>query len=104
VTEIQILHVPDCPNLDRARSHVDRALQAVGAAFPVRETEVTTSEAAERLGMHGSPTILINGHDPFAGTDVETSVSCRLYDDGKHRDGAPSIEQLTAALQGDTGT
>lgn len=100
MTEIEILYVPDCPNLDRARSHVDRALHALGEAYPVRETEVATPDAAERVGMHGSPTILINGHDPFADADDETSVSCRLYDHGGRRDGAPSIEQLTAALQG----
>lgn len=104
MTEIEILYLPDCPNLDRARSHVDRALQAVGVALPVRETEVATSDAAERFGMHGSPTILINGDDPFADADADTSVSCRLYDDGGRLDGAPSIAQLTAALQGDTWT
>lgn len=104
MTEIEILYVPDCPNLDRARSRLHRVLQAVDIASPVRETEVSTSDAAERLGMHGSPTILINGRDPFAGVDDAASVSCRLYDDGGRRDGAPSIEQLTAALQGETGT
>jgi len=36
------------------------------------------AEAASR-GMHGAPTILINGADPFVGPGQPASMSCRLY-------------------------
>lgn len=47
--------------------------------------------------MTGSPTVLINGADPFAVAGAAPSVSCRLYRDADARtDGAPSVEALRA--------
>ncbi|MET8681737.1 hypothetical protein ABZW18_30180 [Streptomyces sp. NPDC004647] len=64
------------------------------------EVLVITNEAeAARYGMHGSPTLLINGTDPFATPDTAVSVSCRIYRaaDGRTT-GAPSVEQVADAL------
>ena len=54
---------------------------------------------ASRLGMHGSPTLLINGVDPFAAPGTPASLSCRVYRDetGQSR-GAPSLAALRMAL------
>jgi len=50
--------------------------------------------------MHGSPTILVDGTDPFAQPGQLASVSCRLYRDSDgHVDGAPSVSQLRQAIQ-----
>lgn len=46
--------------------------------------------------MRGSPTLLVNGADPFAAHGQAPSLSCRLYPDGK--DGVPSEDQLRLAL------
>jgi hypothetical protein len=64
-----------------------------------REVISNDSEAA-RWGMHGSPTLLIDGTDPFAGPGQPTSMSCRLYrgDDGR-ASGAPSVSQLWQAVE-----
>lgn len=104
MTEIEILHVPHCPNLDQARSRLERALDAVGMPSEVRETEVATADAAERLGMYGSPTILINGRDPFARHGNAASMACRLYNHGGRIDGAPSVEQLADVLAAEGST
>jgi hypothetical protein len=48
--------------------------------------------------MHGSPTVLIDGHDPFTAAGVEASVSCRLFPTVSGFDGAPTVEDLVAAL------
>ncbi|HET6192893.1 MAG TPA: hypothetical protein VFE59_38505, partial [Trebonia sp.] len=40
---------------------------------------VSTPEEAARYGMQGSPTILIDGRDPFAEPGAAASLSCRLY-------------------------
>jgi hypothetical protein len=50
--------------------------------------------------MSGSPTLLINGADPFAGPDQPPGVlACRLYrDEGGHVAPAPSLIQLAHAL------
>jgi hypothetical protein len=49
--------------------------------------------------MHGSPTLLIDGVDPFAGPDQPPSLSCRLYrDEAGRAGGAPSVQALRQAL------
>lgn len=90
LVRIDVLVVPDCPNHTIALSHIHDALRAVGLTDAVVvEQVVTDTDEAAALGMHGSPTILIDGSDPFAQAGTPASVSCRLYpNDGKF-DGAP---------------
>ena len=97
--EIDLLYVQDCPNRSLARSHVDRALARTGLAALVREQEVRTSDEAGRLGMRGSPTILINGQDPFVAT-AGAALACRLYYSEPGFTGASTVEQLVEALAG----
>lgn len=97
--KIDFLYVSDCPNRPIARNHLDRALEQAGLpAAIVGEREVGSSEEAARLGMRGSPTILIDGQDPFADADQPVSLSCRLYPSDAGRSGAPSVEQLVGVL------
>ena len=50
--------------------------------------------------MAGSPTLLINGADPFAVPGQVPGLSCRLYRDAAGRlAGAPSLEDLRRALE-----
>ena len=73
---------------------------AHAASAVVRRREVTDEREAADAGMHGSPTLLIDGTDPFAGPDAPASLSCRLYRDasGRITRGAPSVEALRQAL------
>jgi hypothetical protein len=98
--EIDLLYVPECPNRIRARAQVDRALVQAGLGAVVREQEVRTSEEAARLGMRGSPTILVNGQDPFGAAPDATALSCRLYHSEAGFTGAPTVEQLIEVLAG----
>lgn len=95
---IELLYVPDCPNRSLAREHIERALSATRLGAVVREHEVRTSEEAARLGMHGSPTILIDGRDPFGAAPNLAGLSCRLYMGPAGVRGAPTVEQLVRAL------
>ncbi len=73
--EIDFLYVPDCPNRMVARHRLDQALERTGlGGAMVREHEVDSSEEAAERGMRGSPTILIDGADPFA--DPAQATSC----------------------------
>lgn len=78
---LEVLHVPDCPHL---QAMLDRLAQVTDA--PVTTRLIETTADAERYGMTGSPTLLVNGADPFS-ADGKPSMSCRLG-------GAPSIEEL----------
>lgn len=97
--EVVVLYVPACPNLDRARQRLREALDAAHMAATITETEISSPEDAIRMGMSGSPTILIDGHDPFAEPGDHASMSCRLYRASGAIEGAPSVEQLIAALE-----
>src|ERR1700724_4581522 len=94
---ITVLAVPDCPNAPAAAGRITAAL--AGRPASVELVEVTREAEAARLGMTGSPTILLDGVDPFAAAGTVPSVSCRIYrgPDGA-ADGAPSVQDLTAAL------
>ena len=97
--EIDVLYVADCPNRTIARHRVDEALKGAGLGGAIiREQEVRSDEEAVRLGMRGSPSTLIDGRDAFAEAGQATSVSCRLYPGDAGPTGAPSVEQLVAAL------
>ncbi len=95
---IEILTVPGCPNGPVLTQRLATVL-GDNPEVTVLQRSVTDSEEAARRGMHGSPTLLIDGRDPFAGPDTPPSLSCRLYraPDGS-RDGAPSVEDLRSAL------
>src|SRR5258707_8673859 len=94
---ITVLTVPDCPNGPVATGRITAAL--AGRPASVELVEVTGEAEAARLGMTGSPTILLDGVDPFAAARAVPSVSCRIYPGpGGAADGAPSVQNLTAAL------
>jgi hypothetical protein len=61
---------------------------------------IAGADEAEGWGMHGSPTLLIDGADPFAGSQQRPGMSCRLYRDEAGRpSGAPSIRQLQQVIE-----
>ncbi|MFC9625797.1 alkylmercury lyase family protein [Streptomyces sp. NPDC056930] len=96
---ITVLTVPDCPNVLVVRERITTALD--GREAQVEQIEVREEAQAARWGMTGSPTVLVNGVDPFAVAGAPASVSCRLYRDEEGRPGgAPSIEALRQAFAG----
>jgi hypothetical protein len=94
---ITVLSVPDCPNASVAAERITAALAGRPAA--VELVEVTGEAQAARLGMTGSPTILLDGVDPFATAGAVPSLSCRIYaGPGGTAGGAPSLPDLRAAI------
>ena len=97
--DVEVRYVEGCTNLTVTRQRLALALVAVGrSGTDVRLRLVRTAEEAQELGFIGSPTVLIDGTDPFARTDAAAGLSCRLYRAGAATSGSPSVEQLTAAL------
>lgn len=101
--ELTVLSVPGCPNEPVLRDRLAHVL----AGYPearVTVTVVETEAEAGRYGMHGSPTLLVNGTDPFALPGMPASVSCRVYrDETGGTSGAPSVAELAEALRGARG-
>lgn len=94
---VDVLAVADCPHVAVLQQRLRQVLG--GRADAVRHRVVVDAEDALRWGMNGSPTLLVDGVDPFASREEWPSLSCRLYrhPDG-HVEGAPSVTQLRRAL------
>ncbi len=96
---ITVQYLPGCPHLDLARDRVAEALRRLdGAAPTVTVEEIADEMEAERIGFRGSPTVLVDGVDPFADPGSPPAWTCRVYRHGARSDGAPSVEQLVAAI------
>ncbi|MDA8345385.1 MAG: hypothetical protein M0Z66_07865 [Thermaerobacter sp.] len=97
--DVEIVYFDGCPNWQLARQRVLEALTAVGRSdTAVRLHLVENPTEAQEAGMHGSPTILVDGKDPFpkAADDV---WSCRLYQSDSGFEGAPSVSALVGVLR-----
>ncbi len=95
---LEILQVPDCPN---AAILATRLAELTDGRPGIRVTRkvVTSEDDADRLGMTGSPTSLVDGVDPFARPGQKPAISCRLYPDEQGMPGpGPSPAQLRSAL------
>jgi len=96
--KLTLLTVPNCPNAAVFEERLADAL-ANHPGVVVHRREIADVQAAVRAGMHGSPTLLINGVDPFAVLGQRPSVSCRLYRDAAGQvTQAPSVQALRQAL------
>lgn len=96
--EIDLLYIPDCPHRSHARHYLDVALRRTRGNAVIREREICSQEEAARVGMTGSPTILVDGRDPFADPAAAPALACRLYRTDVGFSGVPSVEQLVEAL------
>jgi len=98
--QVILQYFEGCPNWQLAAGRVREVLAAAGLSgeVDVAYQAVESSEEAERVGFRGSPTILIDGRDPWAETAGGPGLSCRIYRTEAGAEGSPSLEQLAAAL------
>ena len=97
--ELILLTVPGCPDAAAFQERLAAALAGRPDAV-VRRREVASEREAVQAGMHGSPTLLINGTDPFAAPGQAPGLACRLYRDAAGRvAGAPPVKALRRALE-----
>ena len=98
--KICLLYFDDCPNWQVADSRLAEALTLVGLPEQIVERIlVTTDEEAQSAHFIGSPTILIDGEDPFASGDAGSyGLTCRVYRTGDGLAGSPTVDELVAVL------
>ncbi|MFE3190543.1 organomercurial lyase [Nocardia sp. NPDC059240] len=96
--KLEILQVPDCPNVAVLEDRIREALTGTALTIEIVHHVVTDHEEAAATGMTGSPTLLIDGRDPFATDGSVASLSCRLYPSEQGLDGAPAVDALRAAF------
>ncbi len=97
--KVTLQYMPDCPNWQAALDNVNEALRlADHVEQEVQLVAVTTWQEAEAIGFRGSPTILINGHDPFADESTGVGLTCRVFATPEGFAVAPTIDQLVDAF------
>lgn len=95
--DVELLVVPDCPHEKPAAAQLRSALDDIGlTAVDIERTVIATEEDAQRRGFVGSPTILLNGVDPFDVPGQRVAVACRIYPGSG---GLPDVSALRQALE-----
>ena len=99
--KLQLQYFDECPSWHEVDARLREALDAVGRAdVEIEHVLVSTPEAAAEMSFHGSPSVLVNGIDPFAQPGAMVGLACRLYRTSSGLAGAPTVEQLIMVLSG----
>lgn len=96
--DVTVLYFAECPNWQTALERLGAAAGRTGVQVRVSTREVTSTEEAELLGFTGSPTILLDGADPFARPGAVPALACRVYPSPAGLNGAPSVDQFADVL------
>lgn len=97
--DVTLQYFDGCPNWQVADERLLEALELAGlGATAVDRRLVSTPGEAEAVGFRGSPTVLIDGIDPFADPDAPVGLSCRVYRTAGGLAGSPTVDQLLAVL------
>lgn len=93
--DVTLQYFDGCPHWRLA----DQRLREVAAerGFRITYRKVMSPDDAEALSFHGSPSILVDGRDPFA-HDEPGGLACRVYETPEGHAGSPTIDQLRAVL------
>ena len=97
--DVRLPYFDGCPNRQETDDRLREALARLGQQVSPTYVKGSTAEDAEQLSFRGSPTILVNGADPFAGDSAPVGLSCRVLHTPEGLRGAPTVEQLLAVLQ-----
>ena len=97
--KVSLLYFDGCPNWLEADERLQHALDALGRSdVEIERIEISTPEEAEAAQFCGSPTILVDGSDPFAERPLQVGLSCRIYRTEHGPAGSPTVEQLLDVL------
>lgn len=100
MTTVVLQFFDGCPNWLRTEALIYQALGIVGLGnVRVERQQVETVADAVRVGFIGSPTVLIDGIDPFAVDGAQPGLACRVYSTPAGLSGSPTLEQLLTALR-----
>ena len=95
---VELLHVPDCPNVSSTMSRLEEALRRAGVTAQIELVAIASTADARLRGMRGSPTILVDGRDAFDSSRTEGALACRLFQTPSGLAGTPTTEQLIEVL------
>ena len=95
--EITLQYFDGCPNWTVAADRLAVIAQDRPDITVIRR-RVETPEEAALVGFRGSPSLLVNGRDLFSDPSAPVGLACRLYLTPDGLAGAPTLDQLRAAI------
>lgn len=93
---ITLQYFDGCPNWETTAALLDLLRGDLDATIELEL--IDTHDKAVARGFRGSPTVLIDGVDPFADEDAPVGLACRIYDTEDGLAGSPSLDQLRRAI------
>lgn len=94
---VTLLYFDECPHWMIADGHL-RALAAEDPEVMIERRIVDTVEEAEAARFRGSPSIIVDGVDPFGDPDEPVGLSCRMYQTPHGLAGSPTLDQLRTVI------
>jgi len=96
---IEFIYDAGCPNVEKTRAQLGRALDEHSLPREWREWERSDPAAPPYARKWPSPTILVAGRDIAGGEGIDGVAGCRVYVDERGSvQGVPSVEQIKAAV------
>jgi hypothetical protein len=97
---ITLLYFDGCPHWHLAERRLGTALAEIGESSDLIERRrITTQREAQEVGFRGSPTIQLNGRDPFEHDAGTVGMACRIHRTAAGREGAPALLDIVKALE-----
>ena len=98
--KVTVQYFDGCPHWELADQRLAGVLQDLGGQeIAVEHQLIDSPEMAERIGFRGSPTILVDGRDPFATGAEPIGMSCRVFRTEQGAQGSPTEAQLREVLE-----
>ena len=96
---VELLYFEGCPNWRVTDERLRTALRLAGIAAGIEHRQVGSQEEANRRRFAGSPSIRIDGRDPFPSAPAAFGLTCRIYPTPGGPAGAPTLDQLVEVLR-----
>lgn len=99
--DVELLYFDGCPNWRAVLDRLGEHRREIG--FRLLLHEVRSVREAEELDFPGSPTVRIDGQDPFPVPPPPRGLACRVYEGPDGPRGTPPWSALRRALERATG-
>ena len=96
--DVTIQYVEGCPHWKPTYSAVAGILEETGVSAVLRTQRVDSLEDAMEYEFRGSPTVLIDGEDPFLDPQAPVALGCRFYSTPEGSSGVPPTGPIRQAL------
>jgi hypothetical protein len=97
---VELLYLEGCPHWETLERRLREALVSAGLDdVPIERTAVHTPAQARAVGFIGSPTLRVDGRDPFATGGEGVGLACRMFVTPAGPSGAPTRDQLVEAVR-----